>query len=760
MKKTLRSILAGALALLAVSCYDDSALRTEIGKLGDRVTAIEESLSSEIERINSLFEKVQTLEDKVGAVKVETTDGVTKLTLTNGDEIVLSKNGAITIVDGGWATVATDGTVTPLGVKVGHELNFKVEGDELMVSYDGTTYVATGVKVSEYTAHVIGNVVPAEDGKSVAVTIGDQTINLSIYATATFELSRSSFYVGYGFSKSFTVTTDGEDFYVASKPDGWKVAVDGKTVTVTAPSQALVELGVVEVEGEIVLHADAEVCTYARLQVEAGPAFSVEVDTNTGMVTFFNAISIEYPDQTGMGEPTYDFGDALVGILPVSDFAFFSSVDELIEASEYMAIPSGYLANIKANNELGGMYEAGVYEEDSFQISIADLGNSFWPSINIEEGMHYVVWAIPQTTEVLKDLYTVAMYKPIKINLEAKTKTFSEITLDLTCSGATSYHVGAYPASMFEYMSFEEFMMTGYMGVGPWKQFQMYGEPEILGTAVESGSTISVAELNMGALAPNTEYLVYVFPYDETKDSADYDFAADMAPYVYTFTTEGLVAGAPEATVVKDEATTTYTTIGVKLTPAEGTEVYYYFTDAGAWDEYTDDQIVAAVMDYCYSPKTAAATLKDSYLTPGDKRQIYAVAVTEDGKYSIVTYVFETLPLPYSPAISMTFESATKDETTGEYTVVFNVTGATKVAAYCYYTSSTPSSFATNIMSYGFASSYTSYKWAEVVDGKATIVVKPGSASYDYLFYSAYNVGTSAVEDLSEPAYIQLSTSL
>ena len=759
MKKTFRSILAGALALLTVSCYDDSALRTEIGKLGDRVTAIEESLTSEIERINGLLESVQALEDKVGAVNVETKDGVTTLTLTNGEEIVLSKNGAITIVDGGWATVAADGTVTPLGVKVGHELDFKVEGDELKVSYDGTNYVATGVMISEHTAHVIGGVVPAEDGKSVAVTIGDQTISLAIYSAAKFELSRTSCYVGYGFSKSFTVDTNVEDFYVASKPDGWKVAVDGKTVTVTAPSQALVELGAVELEGEIVLHADADVCTYARLQVEAGPAFSVEVDTNSGMVTFFNAVSVEYPDLTGMGEPSYDFGDALVGILPVSDFAYFSSVDDLIEASEYMAIPSGYLANIKSNNELGGMYEAGVYEEDSFQISIADLGNSFWPSINIEEGMHYVVWAIPQTTEVLKDLYTVAMYKPIKINLEAKTKTFSEITLDLTCSGATSYHVGAYPASMFEYMSFEEFMMTGYMGVGAWKQFQMSGDPEALGVEVQPGTPISVAELNMSALAPNTEYLVYVFPYDETKDPADYDFAADMAPYVYTFTTEGLVAGAPEATVARDEATTTYTTIGVKLTPAEGTEVYYYFTDPGTWDEYTDDQIVAAVMEYCYSPKTAAATLKDSYLTPGDKRQLYVVSITEDGKYSLFTSVYETLSLPYSSDINVTFASATKNETTGEYTVVFNVTGATKFAVYSYYSTSA-SAFPTNIMSHGVAASYSSYKWVDVVEGKATVVVKPSSDYYDYLLYSAYNVGASAVENLSEPAYIQLSTSL
>ena len=40
MKKTFRTILAGAVALLAVSCYDDSAIRTELGKLDERVKAI------------------------------------------------------------------------------------------------------------------------------------------------------------------------------------------------------------------------------------------------------------------------------------------------------------------------------------------------------------------------------------------------------------------------------------------------------------------------------------------------------------------------------------------------------------------------------------------------------------------------------------------------------------------------------------------------------------------------------------------------
>jgi anti-sigma-K factor RskA len=53
MKKTFRSILAGALALLAVSCYDDSALRTAISALESRVAELETKLNTEVTTLNS-----------------------------------------------------------------------------------------------------------------------------------------------------------------------------------------------------------------------------------------------------------------------------------------------------------------------------------------------------------------------------------------------------------------------------------------------------------------------------------------------------------------------------------------------------------------------------------------------------------------------------------------------------------------------------------------------------------------------------------
>ena len=112
MKKAFRSILAGALALLTVSCYDDSALREEISGLDERVTAIEATLSAEVGGINDLLSRIESLEGKIAAIKVETKDGVTTLTLSDNSSVVLSKNGVLTVVDGGWATVAADGTVT------------------------------------------------------------------------------------------------------------------------------------------------------------------------------------------------------------------------------------------------------------------------------------------------------------------------------------------------------------------------------------------------------------------------------------------------------------------------------------------------------------------------------------------------------------------------------------------------------------------------------------------------------------------------
>jgi hypothetical protein len=125
MKKALRSILACALAFVAVACYDDSALQKKYEDLNERLTVVEQSLQSETNGLAALLTKIDELKGKIAAIKVETVDGVTTLTLSDGSSVVLAKNGVLTIEeDGNWATVAPDGTVKPLPVKVGHDLLF------------------------------------------------------------------------------------------------------------------------------------------------------------------------------------------------------------------------------------------------------------------------------------------------------------------------------------------------------------------------------------------------------------------------------------------------------------------------------------------------------------------------------------------------------------------------------------------------------------------------------------------------------------
>ena len=214
MKKTLRTILAGAVALLAVSCYDDSDLRGQIGDLADRVTKLENTLNAEVGGINDLanrLEAVSTLlagnsedapniselissldaadgaadgkingladaianlkeadeeinEDlleaiaRIAVVGVAETDGKVVLTLADETTIELAKptENLVTIVEEDgvkyWAVVGADGTAQSIGVPVGTNIKFKVEENRLKYSVDGSDkWTLTGAAVANST---------------------------------------------------------------------------------------------------------------------------------------------------------------------------------------------------------------------------------------------------------------------------------------------------------------------------------------------------------------------------------------------------------------------------------------------------------------------------------------------------------------------------------------------------------------------------------------------------------------------------------
>lgn len=657
MKKTLRSILAGALALVAVSCYDDSALNEAVNKLGDRVSAIEATLSAEVGGVADLLSRVETLEGKVAAIKVETKDGVTTLTLSDESSVVLSKNGVLTIVDGGWATVAPDGTVTPVGVQVGHDLDLKVEDGKLNIY--GTKY---DVDAKEYKAHVKGSVETSEDGKTVTLTIGDYSVTLPLAVEGAVVLSRENMYVGYGFSKKVTVT-GAEDFYVAAKPDGWKVDVEGNVLTVTAPSQALVEFGAGHTTGKLVVHADDNGCAYASMDLEAGPAFSITADKATGDMTFFNALAAEFTNP--LGDVMYDFADAIVAIMPLSDFEYFTSAEELVESAENGNFNYAYLSNVKNNNELGGYYEEGVYEEDSYTVSLADLGKSFYPRVQIEEGVAYAVWAVPMDSNgYLMDNYAYAVYKPKKTEFEARNITHNDAVLWADLSGAEKYYVGICPKPTFEGVTFEQVMTEVYP-----LNYILYGmASEIRDYYIEGlydgEDAYTMSYLNYEEkLLPGTTYYYFVLPCPQGVDySMNVQLMAENILYK-EFTTATLTEGDVQLPQVSGEVS--YTTVEAKITPAEGTTVYYsYISSEELGDMETSDAKLSYLLENCYNPLTEEGTAEESVKSGMTAILLYA-AIAEDATYAVGSESFTTLSYPSvsDESLAMTLPEAKVDFT-------------------------------------------------------------------------------------------------
>ena len=836
MKKTFRSILAGAVALLAVSCYDDSALRGDIEKLDERVTAIENALNAEVGGLNDLATrlaaaegaietlegqaatfttqvtgiltrldaidgaadgKIKSLEDaiaalqtadqdfdkelaaaaaKIAVVKVEEKAGNWVLTLADGSEVALSKplsnvenSGLVTVVkvDGVdcWATVAADGTVTSLGVPVGHPdyvIAFQVTEDgKLTYTVNGGEPVETGVTTADLSGqkYLINSVKVSEDGKSVSITIGEAEYVLPVYAPVpTVQIKAGKQFFKNGESKSVEIGIENvSNLAVMNQPYGWKASVKGSKLTVTAPSEANVDA---ETSGVVVLHGDANgQCMTAALNVAVGAGMELTIDA-TGLITIYNPIVTAQTDYwgevVGMG-----FGNAAIGVMTVDAFNSFSSMQELYTAvqSDYDGAygASAYLENIKYNLELGGEYDAETYTVDTLSFTIAQFGACTWPSLEPVKGEKYVVWAVPQDSETaLYDDAVFAYYEPVLVE-PVETITYNEISLSLSLYGTDMVYAGMLPASMFDDEmaaeqwpnGFDSYMELGYGMGGPWKQFQQYGF-ESIGQPVANGGTVSVAELNYGSLLPDTKYYVWLMPKKGAKAPAEYDYAADFKPYVFEYTTANIVGGGKAAELTLSNKTD-YSSITVDVTVPEGTTATYKFYSTGGTDEFENEQaLVKDILEY--GKEVAGGVAKESYLSDGKTMTLVVVTVDADGKYAIAQEAFSTLSYPVVKTITVSVDSITKGE--GQYTAVVSVTGAAKVAIYSAYNSSN-----TNFNKYLMAKN-TTMKYGNVVDGKATVAFTASNDNY-YILVSAYNENEDGtVKEFCKYVPVQISSML
>lgn len=315
MKKFFLLFISCTIAFGTILCscsddYDDTAIWKEINDLKTQI----EKLNSDLAKVQTAVSQLEAGKYVVDYTKTETgctlvfNDG-TSVTIENGDAgqdapiIGIKESNGIyywTLTANGvesWLTVpgtsdripvsGKDGTTPQISVDA--EGYWTVNGVRLLDENNSPIKAAADVSVFS------GSEVSA-DGTTVILTLANGgTIELPMQGRLHIAISAESADFAFGATKTFDLTLTGVEKTTFTKPDGWKVTIDGTVLTVTAPAQ---ENTYADTEGTIaIIGMTGNYSCMAEIKVVAlAPAIFYSADSGaweTELPATFSSIAIK-----------------------------------------------------------------------------------------------------------------------------------------------------------------------------------------------------------------------------------------------------------------------------------------------------------------------------------------------------------------------------------------------------------------------------------------------------------------------------------
>lgn len=303
--KKLFTLLAIALFGVAMwSCsYDDDDLWKAVDDLDSRMEAMEQAMKSANTDIDALQKLVDALQKNVTVTSViKNNDGYT-ITFSNGETATITngKNGidapAISVKKDGdglyyWTLdgdfILVDGEKikaqgedgAPGQNAVSPKLRINTETKEWEMSIDnGTTWTSMGVRAEGTDGDSMFESVDtvSTPGMAVFMLADGGKLEIPMQGALNLAISAKRGIFVYDETQTFTIESKGVERMTWTKPDGWKVSVEGNILTVVAPAKAN---SYAETEGVIALIGMAgNSSCMAELTVSAA-------DTHSYTITF------------------------------------------------------------------------------------------------------------------------------------------------------------------------------------------------------------------------------------------------------------------------------------------------------------------------------------------------------------------------------------------------------------------------------------------------------------------------------------------
>lgn len=600
------------------SCYNDDDLKNSISGLEDRMDKLEASLQSvqtDISTLKTLTDALSqnksiasVLENEDGSYTIKFSDK-TEVTIRNGEngedapQITVIKNEEDGIYY--WGITSTDGKKTFLKDGEGKmmpvtaaapKIRINTNTKEWEISTDsGKTWESTGVYASgEGTGDTSLFSGVSQDDDYAYFTLKDGTIlKLSKSKELKCEILSGKQYFANGEEKLISVEMSGISKYTVTKPDGWKVSLTGKGLTITAP---VAENQYAETGGKVAVMAVASngQSIISEIPVIIGEApVTISVEGQTVSTTLTSGIEMYY-----------------LGVLEINEYSA-EAVAELV---------NGYVAR---------MY---MKTEALDKVPLAELIGK-----DPEAGKTYMIWAVPPSeagSEYLPDDVIASVIKTAAtVELKVSDITFEGATVSAIRKGCDVYYTGILDKPNYSPERVIEDLAYG----GGTKQFSDYTGP-LEGKVLDFLPTV----------IPGTTYVLWAIPYKEEKGYKTEELVA-VEIAVPALTYDGTAA------INISSVVTTVSSISATITPGTGCYKFYYsYMKEQTLANYATDKDVISYLIKSGDSSKEAKNFERISLDLGTKGFIVAVALNEKGQLgSLVKIQADSKEISYNPSISV-----------------------------------------------------------------------------------------------------------